>query len=106
MLSITTGTPKGAYAPDGRNGDIERVLWPLEAGVLAICGFKVLPSFVAYGAPWIGDAGRQAQKEALAATLADVDAIQPRFFHKLAEFGDDLRLKPEITPRTPGQHRP
>ncbi|WP_439533641.1 NAD(P)H-dependent oxidoreductase [Polymorphobacter sp.] len=105
MLSITTGTPKGAYATDGRNGDIERILWPLEAGVLAICGFQVLPSFVAYGAPWIGDEGRAAQKAQLAALLADVDTIEPRFFHKLAEFGEDLRLRPEVTPRTPGQHR-
>jgi len=105
MLAITTGTPAGAYAPDGRNGDIERILWSTEAGVLAICGFQVLPAFVAYGAPWIGDAGRAKQKEAYRALLSRVDEIEPKSFHALAEFGDDLRLKPEVEPRTAGQHR-
>lgn len=106
MLSITTGTPPGAYACDGRNGDIERILWPLEAGILGICGFQVMPSFLAYGAPWIGDEGRKAQIQALQAQLTGIDSLEPRFFHKLADYGEDLRLRPDVRPATPGQHRP
>lgn len=105
MLSITTGTPKGAYMTDGRNGDIDRILWPLEAGVLAICGFQVLPSFVAYGAPWIGDEGRKAQMEALRKRLSEINTTAPKFFHPLADFGEDLRLRPDVEPLTAGQHR-
>lgn len=105
MLAITTGTPPSAYAPDGRNGDIERILWSTEAGVLAICGFDVLPAFIAYGAPWIGDEGRAAQKEAYRQRLAGIADEEPKFFHKIAEFGEDTRLKPGIEPRTAGQHR-
>lgn len=106
LLAITTGTPAGAYATDGRNGDIERILWSTEAGVLAICGFQVLPAFLAYGAPWIGDEGRSKQKEAYAAMLRRVDQLEPKRFHSLEEFGEDLRLHPHVEPNTAGQHRP
>lgn len=105
MLAITTGTPAGAYASDGRNGDIERILWATEAGVLAICGFQVLPPFLAYGAPWIGDEGRARQKEAYASMLREVDRAEPKRFHSLEEFGENLRLHAHVEPRTAGQHR-
>ena len=39
------------------------------------------------------------------AHLASIENMQPKFFHKLAEFGDDLRLKPDVQPQTAGQHR-
>lgn len=106
LLAITTGTPRGAYAPDGRNGDIDRILWSIEAGVLAICGLRVLAPFIAYGAPWIGDEGRAAQIQAWKARLTALDEDVPRVFHPLSDFGEDLRLKPDVQPRTPGQHRP
>ena len=105
MLAITTGTPATAYAPDGRNGDIERILWSIEAGTLAICGFQVAPAFLAYGAPWIGDEGRAAQIEQYRAAVARARDVEPKFFHKLAEFGEDMRLTAEVEPRTAGQHR-
>lgn len=105
MLAITTGTPKSAYASDGRNGDIERILWSTEAGVLAICGFQVVPAFIAYGAPWIGDEGRAAQIAAYRDAVARAGEVEPKFFHKLEEFGEDMRLRAEITPATAGQHR-
>lgn len=106
MLAITTGTPAAAYASDGRNGDIDRILWSTEAGVLAMCGFEVLPAFVAYGAPWIGDEGRAAQMDGYRALIARIDAIAPKQFHRVEEFGEDMRLRPDVEPRTAGQHRP
>ncbi len=105
MLAITTGTPRGAYATDGRNGDIERILWSTEAGVLAMCGFEVLPAFIAYGAPYIGDEGRAAQMAAYEALIAGIDAVPAKAFHGVADFGDDMRLRPDVAPRTAGQHR-
>lgn len=105
MLAITTGTPEGGYASDGRNGDIERILWSIEAGVLAICGFQVVPAFVAYGAPWIGDEARKAKLEAYGNHVAGAGSAKTKSYHKLADFGDNLRLKPEVAPRTAGQHR-
>jgi NAD(P)H dehydrogenase (quinone) len=33
MLAFTTSAPPTSSFPDGRNGDLERTLWPLHAGV-------------------------------------------------------------------------
>lgn len=105
LLAVTTGTPGGAYAPDGRNGDIDRILWPMEAGVLAICGFKVSPPFLAYGVPWIGDEARAQVIDAYGAHLRSLETRPLRDFHRLDEFDEKLRLKAEVEPRTAGQHR-
>jgi len=104
MLSITASAPVAAFMPDGRSGDMERVLWPIHAGVLALCGYSVLPPFVAHGIPFIGEPAMQAELERYREQLVSIDAAKPLFFH----YGDDIedhRLKPGIEPATPGQHR-
>lgn len=105
MLSFTTGAPETTFAPDGRNGDIERVLWPLHAGVLALCGYDVLPPFIAYAPAWISQEQREQALELYADRLRNIDNDEPLFFHQLSDFGDDSRLKPDIEPGTPCQHR-
>lgn len=105
MLSFTTGAPPGVFAPDGRSGDLERILWPVQGGVLALCGYDVLPPFVGYAVPWIENEGRQAVLEKYRQRLIDVENDSPLFFHKLEDFGDDHRMKPSIEPATPAQHR-
>ncbi|XP_053368588.1 NAD(P)H dehydrogenase [quinone] 1-like isoform X1 [Clarias gariepinus] len=42
MLSFTTGGTDTMYLPDGLNGDINVLLWPLQNGILRFCGFQVL----------------------------------------------------------------
>ncbi|XP_029000810.1 NAD(P)H dehydrogenase [quinone] 1 [Betta splendens] len=42
MLSFTTGATQTMFQPDGLNGDVNVVLWPLQNGVLRFCGFQVL----------------------------------------------------------------
>jgi len=37
--------------------------------------------------------------------LFNLDKDTPMFFQKLDDYGPDGRLKPDIHPRTPGQHR-
>ena len=48
MLSVTVGTSEATYAHDGRSGDIDLLLWPINFS-LAYVGYTVLDSFVAYG---------------------------------------------------------
>lgn len=105
MLAFTTGAPPGVFEPDGRSGDLERVLWPIHGGVLALCGYAVLPPFVGWAVPWIGADGRAAVLDDWRKRLANVESDQPLNFHRLADFGDDHRLKPGIEPATPAQHR-
>uniref|UniRef100_A0A3Q3NQX5 Ribosyldihydronicotinamide dehydrogenase [quinone] n=1 Tax=Labrus bergylta TaxID=56723 RepID=A0A3Q3NQX5_9LABR len=42
MLSFTTGATQTMFRPDGINGDINVILWPLQNGTLHFCGFQVL----------------------------------------------------------------
>src|SRR3546814_15609657 len=48
MVAATTGTSEDTYAPDGIDGSILSVLWPVHNSLLRYSGFDVLPPFVAY----------------------------------------------------------
>ncbi|XP_019360893.1 PREDICTED: NAD(P)H dehydrogenase [quinone] 1 [Gavialis gangeticus] len=48
MLSFTTGGAGSMYTPNGINGDINILLWPIQNGTLYFCGFQVLAPQIAY----------------------------------------------------------
>jgi NAD(P)H dehydrogenase (quinone) len=48
MISTTVGTSAETYAHDGRSGDIDLMLWPINFSI-AYVGFDVLKPHVAYG---------------------------------------------------------
>lgn len=106
MASITTGSPKSSYAPDGRNGDGDRLLWMVEAGIFAICGCDVLKSHVIYGSMWVDETTRAGMIDGFRQRIKGIEQDQPMFFHKLDEYQDDMRLKPEVAPKTIMQWRP
>jgi NAD(P)H dehydrogenase (quinone) len=104
MLSFTLSAPEAAFLPDGRNCDMERVLWPIHAGILALVGYSVLPPFVSHGIPFIGEEAMHAELERYRARLRSIEGDAPLFFHPSAEISD-YRLLPGVEPATPGQHR-
>jgi NAD(P)H dehydrogenase (quinone) len=104
MLAFTASAPEAAFLPDGRNGDMERVLWPIHAGVLALCGYSVLPPFIAHGIPFIGAEAMTAELDRYRERLLEIDRTEPLFFHADNDIVD-YRLAPGIEPATPGQHR-
>lgn len=104
MLSVTTSAPAAAFAPNGRNGDIERILWPIHAGMLGILGYTVLPPFAAHGIPFVGEAAMDAELERFHAMLDNLETAEPLYFHS-ADHYDNYRLRDNIEPATPGQHR-
>lgn len=104
MLSVTASAPREAFMPDGRNGDMERVLWPIHAGILALCGYSVLPPFISHGIPFIGSEAMEAEVERFAEVLCQLDESKPMFFHS-AEDIEGYRLAEGVKPKTPGQHR-
>lgn len=105
MLSLTTSAPPTTFMPDGRNGDIEQILWPLHGGVLALCGYEVLQPFVAHSVGWIDDDAREEILQAYAERLRNIEHDEPMFFHSLADYDENSQLKPDIEPGTPCQHR-
>lgn len=105
MLAFTTSAPPDSFMPDGKNGDMERILWPLHAGVFGVCGYSVLAPFIAHSVAFIGDDARRALLDSYAARLRNIENDQPLFFHSLDDYTPERRLKPGIEPRTPCQHR-
>jgi NAD(P)H dehydrogenase (quinone) len=105
MLAFTTSGPAASFAPDGRNGDMERILWPLHGGVLALCGYDVLPPYIAHSVAFITPEARAQILDQYRQRLLGVESDKPLFFHRLEDCSTDNRLKPEIEPQTPGQHR-
>ncbi len=105
MLAFTTSAPPTSSLTDGRNGDLERTLWPLHAGVLALCGYDVLKPCVAHAVRWVDQDRREAILADYCERLLHIESDQPLFFQKIEDYGPDGRLKADIEPRTPGQHR-
>ncbi|XP_053255812.1 NAD(P)H dehydrogenase [quinone] 1 isoform X3 [Podarcis raffonei] len=48
LLSFTTGGMGSMYTPEGINGDINILLWPIQSGTLHFCGFQVLAPQIAF----------------------------------------------------------
>ena len=108
LLSVTVGTSPETYAFDGRSGDIDLMLWPVNF-TLAYVGYTVLAPFIAYGV----EAGlRYSDTAVVEARLkqieADLDAALRRLerrpvvpFNRMAEWGPDGRIIPEAEVHSP-----
>jgi NAD(P)H dehydrogenase (quinone) len=100
MVSATTGTSADTYAPDGIDGDILTVLWPIHNGLLRYSGFDVLPPFVAYMPGRVGDDGRKSYLDAYRKRLGEIEATPRLFFHPKDDYGANERLKPGVLARS------
>jgi len=101
MLSVTVGTSRSTYEHDGRSGDIELMLWPVNF-TLAFVGYEVVAPFVAYGVEGGLRYSDPAIIEArLKEVVADFCGTLPRVgeratipFNRMAEWGEDGRIAP------------
>lgn len=100
MVVTTTGTSADTYAPDGIDGDILNVLWPVHNGLLRYCGFDVLAPFVAYMPARAGETGRAQYLEDYRRRLLELDAAPRLFFHPAEDYGPNERLKPGVIARS------
>ncbi|GGH53494.1 flavodoxin family protein [Frigidibacter albus] len=104
MLATTTGTSADTYAPDGIDGDILTLLWPVHNGLLRYTGFDVLPPYVAYMPAREDEAGRALQLEGYRQRLESIETTPHLFFHSAEDYGPNERLKPGVLARS-GQQR-
>ena len=100
MIAATTGTSADTYAPDGIDGDILAVLWPIHNGLLRYTGFDVLPPHVAYMPGREDDATRSRQLAAYRKRLETIDQTPRLFFHPAEDYGPNERLKPGVLARS------
>ncbi len=108
MLSVTVGTSAETYAYNGRSGDIDLMLWPVNFS-LAYVGYEVLAPFVAYGV----EAGLRYSEAAVvearlkrieadyATGLTQLDERGEVPFNKMVEWGADGRIKPDAPVYSP-----
>lgn len=108
MLSVTVGTSRETYMHDGRSGDIDLMLWPVNFS-LAYVGFEVVDHFIAYGV----EAGLRYSDPAvvearLAGIVEDFRTTLPRIaqrptipFNRKAEWGEDGRIRPDAPVHSP-----
>lgn len=108
MISVTVGTSPETYAYNGRSGDIDLMLWPVNFS-LAYVGYDVLAPHVAYGV----EAGlRYSDSDVVEARLKKIgedwvtrlqtietEAAIP--FNGMADWGDDGRIKPDAPAHSP-----
>ncbi len=106
MLCISTGTASTLYEPDGIDGDLLHVLWPIHNGMLAYTGFTVLPPFVAWMPGRVDAAAREAYLVAYRERLSALDTIEPLFFHPWDAYDESQRLKPGVVARSGVQWNP
>ncbi len=100
MIAATTGTSADTYAPDGIDGDILSVLWPIHNGLLRYSGFGVLPPYAAYMPAKLDAAARAAQLEAYRQRLLSMETTPRLFFHPAEDYGPSERLKPGVLARS------
>ena len=108
MLSVTVGTSRETYAHDGRSGDIDLMLWPVNFS-LAYVGYTVLAPFVAYGVeaglrysdPAAVEARLRAVVDEFRAALPRAGARATVPFNRKAEWGADGRIVPGAPVHSP-----
>jgi NAD(P)H dehydrogenase (quinone) len=106
MMTISTGCYPEMVGPDGLLGDLSVNLWHLHSGTLAYAGFEVLPPFMAWSIHYSTHEQRSTYLDQYELRLREFDVVEPLFFHPLADFGPDWKLKPGVEPRAAGQSLP
>jgi NAD(P)H dehydrogenase (quinone) len=108
MISVTVGTSAETYAFDGRSGDVDLLLWPVNF-TLAYVGYAVLAPFVAYGVEAglrysdasVMEARLKQVESDLAGGLRRLDELAFVPFNRMEEWGADGRIKPEAPTHSP-----
>lgn len=101
MISLTVGTSPETYAYDGRSGDIDLMLWPINFS-LAYVGFDVLEPHVAYGVEAglrysdpqeIKDRLKKVETDYVA-RLKTIETETPVPFNRMEDWGAEGRITP------------
>lgn len=90
VVAVTTGAPPQAFGPGSLNGNMVDILMPLLRGVLGFTGMQVLPPFVGYQVPYVGDEGRARILADWRAYLRSMDDLAPLPMPRLADHPDAL----------------
>jgi NAD(P)H dehydrogenase (quinone) len=85
LVCTTTGAPEVSFTLDGINGDMNTLLMPLLRGVLGFTGMTVLPPFVGYAVPYIGEEARQDMLISYGNYIKNLELLTPLPMPRLAD---------------------
>ncbi|WPP01968.1 NAD(P)H-dependent oxidoreductase [Pseudomonas sp. HR96] len=105
-FAYSTGTASSLYEPNGIDGDLHHILWPIHNGILAYTGFTVLPPFTAWMPASVTEHERQDYLTGYAEQLNCLDSLQPLYFHPWEDYDDSQRLKPGVIAKSGVQWNP
>jgi NAD(P)H dehydrogenase (quinone) len=91
--AVTIGGAPGLYADDGLNGPIDRILFPINHGVLAFTGFSVVPPFLVHAPARMSAAERAATLSRYAAHVLALESLSPIAYPGLEAYDADYRLR-------------
>jgi len=76
---LTTGGPEVSYKEDGINGDIYKILYHINHGMLYFVGMDALPQFVAYGPARLSDEDKAKILEDYCRYLENIEKMKPLY---------------------------
>ena len=82
FVIMTTGGPEPAYAEDGRNGNMDTILFPIHHGMFYFSGMTVLPPFISWGPARMTDTERQSEFDKLKGYLDNIDSVTPVYTNR------------------------
>lgn len=80
MLCITTGGPEISYDANGKNGEIEKILFPINHGMIYFVGMDVLQPFVAFSPARITEEERKIYLDKYTTRLSNLFEEKPISF--------------------------
>lgn len=91
MLAFSLGGQEHMFGPDAIHGEIDLLLRPIQRGMLGYVGLTVLPPFIAWHVPYLSQDAREAILDDYRHRLANLDALEPLVFPRMADFDETLR---------------
>jgi NAD(P)H dehydrogenase (quinone) len=76
MLTITTGGPAQTYSANGRNGDLDTILFHINHGMFYFIGLEVLHPFVVFSPVRLTDEERSAELSRYEQHLLSIETLQ------------------------------
>jgi NAD(P)H dehydrogenase (quinone) len=76
MLMFTTGGPEFAYSPEGKNGNIDTLLYHIHHGMLYFIGLQVKPPFIAWSPARVTNEERESYFEKLDEHLIKLSSLK------------------------------
>jgi len=90
MITITLGGRPHMFGPEAIHGELNDMLRHILRGTLAYTGFDVLPPFVGYHVPYIGNDERRQILDDYEMYLSSFDSLVPFRFVSVDHFDDQL----------------